>query len=299
MTERHGGSDKEPEGSVASFEAERTRQHEPGVGHVLPRTNMRKLKTVRRRVKHETVEKQRYCRQARRDAGRRHSPFADGERRGARLEQQNRGSDATQQQREAGIHCQEVDHDEEQASRNVRGDCQRQTVTDQQQGGHWSMRQVRSHEVRLGGRVGEKDERDDDVPRPQRAADAFHQPEARGRGQHEKDCGCGGVSPGVPPGRGIEGGVDQVADTLTLWSVLPAEQRPCIRAVEESLKEVPLVPEEDVDRVAVYEHGQAQCQQYEHKAENPGSPSRADPIESGTQTMPWEGGVQVVGGYSR
>ncbi len=50
---------------------------------------------------------------------------------------------------------------------------------------------------------------------------------------------------------GVEHGDDQVADALTLRSVLPAEQRPCIRAVEQSLKEVPLVPEDDVDGVAV------------------------------------------------
>ncbi len=53
----HAGSRISRMASVARFEAERASQHEPGVRHVLPGTNMRKLKTVRRGLWRRTRER--------------------------------------------------------------------------------------------------------------------------------------------------------------------------------------------------------------------------------------------------
>ena len=96
-------------------------------------------------------------------------------------------------------------------------------------------------------------------------------------GQAQRDRRRGGVSPAVPACCRVEHGKDQIADPLTLRSVLPSEQRPCVRTVEQPVEEIPLVPVNDVDRVAIEEQREARRHHHERSRNDPCGCSRTYP----------------------
>jgi hypothetical protein len=122
------------------------------------------------------------------------------------------------------------------------------------------VRRVRDREEDLPLRGVEDEERDDGVGPGEGVRDPVLEEDREGRRQAGDDRRQVGEGDGVPARRPLDRDHERQSDPHAMRAVLPVEHCPQRPRPEERVQEVPLVPHEDVDGVAMDEEEEAREQ---------------------------------------